>query len=181
MGTPCCVSGAADGPAGLDPGALGGVVFHRTPNCDPRGSRPWPVRLPCWPRPRPQEPWLQMFSLQTLAADFSGLWALVSKAPDDPQLRGRARGLVQPPDDLARGNGLSGQKECFSCTFSQVSIKLFPFRMPWLQLDVSLVRPAVPLLLLTETAPPLALPQRTGQAACLNCETPSSNPAFCPC
>lgn len=40
LGTPCCVSGAADGPAGLDPGALGTVVFHQTPNCDPRCSRP---------------------------------------------------------------------------------------------------------------------------------------------
>lgn len=39
LGTPCCVSGAADGPAGLDPGALGTVVFHPTPHCDPRCSR----------------------------------------------------------------------------------------------------------------------------------------------
>lgn len=40
LGTPSCVSRAADGPAGLDPEALGGAVFHWTPNYDPGGSGP---------------------------------------------------------------------------------------------------------------------------------------------
>ena len=40
LGTPSCVSGAADGVAGLDPEALGGAVFHWSPNCDPGGSGP---------------------------------------------------------------------------------------------------------------------------------------------
>lgn len=63
------------------------------------------------------KPRLQMSSLQTLAADLSDLWALANKAPDDPRRMGRVRGLVWFLVDLAPGNGLSGQKECFSCAF----------------------------------------------------------------
>lgn len=52
------------------------------------------MRLLCRPCPRPREPWLQMLSLQTLAVDFFRLWALAREAPNDPQLKGRAGGLV---------------------------------------------------------------------------------------
>ncbi|EDL75454.1 serine/threonine kinase 11 interacting protein (predicted) [Rattus norvegicus] len=44
LGTPCCVWGAADRPAGLDSGALGRVVFHWTPDSNPGGSGPRPIR-----------------------------------------------------------------------------------------------------------------------------------------
>lgn len=58
----------------------------------------------CLPTPPwPWEPWLQTFSLQTLAVDFSGLWVLTSEAPNDPRLKGRAREVVRPLGDLAQG------------------------------------------------------------------------------
>lgn len=68
-----------------------------------------------------------MFSLHTLTVDFPSLWALAREAQYEPQLEGRVREVAGPPDDLAREDRLSGQEDCFCCTFSQVSIKPFSF------------------------------------------------------